>query len=774
MTEHPETAADDRTIGKYRLVRRLGRGGFGEVFLGEDPDGRRVALKLLHDSWASDPDARRRFAQEVTQARRVSGFCTADILDADPDAATPWIASEYIDGPTLLESVRADGPRHGADLHRLAVSTATALTAIHAAGVVHRDLKPENIMLAADGPRVIDFGIARAVETTSVTASGVVGTIGYMAPEQLEGSRLTAAVDIFAWGAVMVYAATGQEAFAAPTQAARIARILAGEPDTGDLGGPLLPIVLACLEKAPDARPSARTLMDWLVTGPPTRDTGGGAPAEDGAATADPSHVPTSVVPPTPPTTVESPVAPTTVESPLSPTAVAPATPPTRVDPGASAPGIAEGGTLAYTHATPPAGTAGINEASHHPQLPADPDRGTVVAPPGGGEGEGSQVASTLRPGTGSIPPYWFAGEKYIDARELAAAMQLNWGEAVRVFANEAERDMLGSWMVDDAGDTTVDRSVFRRKPEDVNQTVAWFVAQLRPDLPPVFRGQDASVDGLRELFADVRPLFTGAPPANEMLLLARPAVLRTMALYHGPDSDLRRQLGDDLKIAESAGVSFLEQLREQLSGWRQSRPVYVDPGLIVAYLLRPGQIEPPDSNGDDETRKLFHALWQRVERAQGPERAGYAAAVHAAASTVRTMAAYRRSWHSELEQAHVDLDQARTRWIVQRVLHVLKILLFVGGCVLAPIALFTPFRYISTEPESAQSVLFSLVFYDAVLFGGAFLISMTTGATNGYRTRRHFARAWKDHASARVEQLKAGIDEGDRELERTREICSG
>ena len=184
-----DTAAEE--VGGYRLLRSLGRGGFGEVFLGEAGDGTRAAVKILHASWAGDADMRRRFAAEVEQAQRVSGFCVAAILDADPTADQPWIATEYIEGPTLQTSVETDGPRTGAELQRLAVSTATALAAIHAAGVVHRDLKPDNIMLAQDGPRVIDFGIARAVESTSVTASGIVGTVGYMAPEQLEGMRLT-------------------------------------------------------------------------------------------------------------------------------------------------------------------------------------------------------------------------------------------------------------------------------------------------------------------------------------------------------------------------------------------------------------------------------------------------------------------------------------------------------------------------------------------------------------------------------------------------------
>ncbi|MGW8530617.1 MULTISPECIES: serine/threonine protein kinase [Nocardiopsidaceae] len=258
-----------RTAGDYRLVRSLGRGGFGEVFLGEAPDGSRAAVKVLHATWAGDPEMRRRFTAEVEQARRVDGFCIAAILDADPEAAEPWIATEFIDGPTLQAAVKGDGPRAGVELQRLAVGTATALAAIHAAGVVHRDLKPDNIMLAADGPRVIDFGIARALETTSVTASGIIGTVGYMAPEQLEGERLTSAVDVFSWGSVMVYAATGKEAFPGPTQAARIARVLSGEPDLDGVPEPLRETLRTCLLRRPEHRPDAKVLLHHLVTGDP-------------------------------------------------------------------------------------------------------------------------------------------------------------------------------------------------------------------------------------------------------------------------------------------------------------------------------------------------------------------------------------------------------------------------------------------------------------------------------------------------------------------------
>ncbi|MFE6306611.1 serine/threonine-protein kinase [Nocardiopsis sp. NPDC057823] len=255
-------------VGDFRLLHELGSGGFGSVFLGQDDTGRRAAVKLLHPHLAADPQVRRYFAQELVNARRVQGFCLAEILDADPDpdAERPWIATEYIDGPTLAQAVREHGPRTGGDLHRLAVQTITALAAIHAAGVVHRDFKPPNILLAADGPRVIDFGIARALDADTASATRI-GTLGYMAPEQIEGTTLGPAADLFAWGAVMVYAATGAEAFPGPTQAARINRVLNHPPQTGDLADPLLGIVLACTDKDPERRPTARQVWDMLLTG---------------------------------------------------------------------------------------------------------------------------------------------------------------------------------------------------------------------------------------------------------------------------------------------------------------------------------------------------------------------------------------------------------------------------------------------------------------------------------------------------------------------------
>ncbi len=264
-------------VGGFRLVRELGIGGFGSVYLGEDTSGRRAAVKLLHPHLSTDTRVRRYFARELAMARRVQGFCLAEILDADPGAEQPWLATEYVEGPTLGRAVREYGPRAGGDLQRLAVQTITALAAIHAAGVVHRDLKPANILLGQDGPRVIDFGIARALDADTHSATRI-GTLGYMAPEQIEGTTLGPSADVFAWGAVIIHAATGAEAFPGPTQAARINRVLTQPPEPGDLTDPLLSIALACTHKDPDQRPTARQIWDMLLTGrttpPETRRAG--------------------------------------------------------------------------------------------------------------------------------------------------------------------------------------------------------------------------------------------------------------------------------------------------------------------------------------------------------------------------------------------------------------------------------------------------------------------------------------------------------------------
>ncbi|RSN60041.1 MULTISPECIES: serine/threonine-protein kinase [Actinomadura] len=262
----PLEPGDPRALGQYEVIGRLGAGGQGAVFLGRAPgSGEYVAVKLLHAQTANDPSARARFVREVSAAQRVEPFCTARVLEADVHGDQPYVVSEFIDGPSLHDVVAHEGPRNAADLERLAIGTATALAAIHEAEIVHRDFKPNNVMLAADGPRVVDFGIARTVNSqeSAVTATGmVVGTPGYLAPEQLTGGALTPAVDIFAWGATMVFAATGQSPFEADTLPVIINRILNEDPDLSALPpGPVRDLVGRCLNKDAGLRPSAPQLL---------------------------------------------------------------------------------------------------------------------------------------------------------------------------------------------------------------------------------------------------------------------------------------------------------------------------------------------------------------------------------------------------------------------------------------------------------------------------------------------------------------------------------
>jgi serine/threonine protein kinase len=269
----PLLARDLEYLGRYRLTGRLGKGGQGVVFLGQTPGGPPVAVKTLHSEWAAEPRVKERFAKEIGAAKRVSPFCVAQVLDADPFGAPPYIVTEYIDGPTLQGSVQSEGARSGPALHRLAVATATALAAIHEADVVHRDFKPANVLLGVDGPRVIDFGIARTLDGTATLTGGVLGTPAYMAPEQFEGRAIGPAADVFAWGCVIAFAATASAPFGSESVAAITYRVLHGEPDLGSLTGPLRDIVVACLAKDAAARPSMREVLLWLLGRPGTAQT---------------------------------------------------------------------------------------------------------------------------------------------------------------------------------------------------------------------------------------------------------------------------------------------------------------------------------------------------------------------------------------------------------------------------------------------------------------------------------------------------------------------
>ncbi|MFY1669607.1 serine/threonine-protein kinase [Plantactinospora sp. WMMB334] len=272
-------------LGRYELLGRLGAGGMGTVYLGRDRDGRRVAIKMVRPEFSYDAEFRGRFRSEVNRARQVPPFSTAEVLDADPDHDPPYLVVEYVDGPSLATVVKEQGPLSGSALHGVAVGIATALTAIHGAGVIHRDLKPANVLFAMGGIKVIDFGIARAFEATSqhTRTDQIVGTVAYMAPERFDaedGARLSSAADVFAWGVVVAYAATGRTPFAADSAPATAMRILTQPPDLSGLPGSLRDLVERALRKDPAERPTARELLDVLLSGDTPRPAGTTAVAE--------------------------------------------------------------------------------------------------------------------------------------------------------------------------------------------------------------------------------------------------------------------------------------------------------------------------------------------------------------------------------------------------------------------------------------------------------------------------------------------------------------
>ncbi|MEO3857302.1 serine/threonine-protein kinase [Acrocarpospora sp. B8E8] len=252
-------------LGPYRLLSPLGSGGFGEVHLALDGEGRTVAVKVLHPHVAADASALARLAREVETMRRVRGPHVAEVLDASLDGDQPYLVTRYVQG-RALSAVVADGPLHGDDLVRLAHGLAEALVAVHRAGVVHRDLKPANVILADGEPYVIDFGIAYALDTAAVTTSGaVIGTPGYLAPEVLEGRDAGPAADVFAWAATMAFAASGRHPYGTGPVPAVAYRVVHGDPDLDDVPGWLAPLLRECLRAEPAARPSAAQLLNRLA-----------------------------------------------------------------------------------------------------------------------------------------------------------------------------------------------------------------------------------------------------------------------------------------------------------------------------------------------------------------------------------------------------------------------------------------------------------------------------------------------------------------------------
>ncbi|MCN9241289.1 protein kinase [Streptomyces sp. RY43-2] len=274
----PLEAGEPTAVGPYRLLGRLGSGGMGRVYLGRSAGGRTVAVKVVHPHFALDEEFRARFRREVEAARRVGGAWTAPVLDADPEAAVPWVASGYAAGPSLAGAVADGGPLPEHAVRALGAGLAEALAAVHGLGLVHRDVKPSNVLLTLDGPLLIDFGIARAVDgTASLTSTGAsIGSPGYMSPEQILGKGVTGAADVFSLGAVLAYAATGNSPFPGDSSAALLYQVVHEEPELGALDGEIRDLVAACLTKDPAARPTPAQVAARLAPQGAARLVAGG------------------------------------------------------------------------------------------------------------------------------------------------------------------------------------------------------------------------------------------------------------------------------------------------------------------------------------------------------------------------------------------------------------------------------------------------------------------------------------------------------------------
>lgn len=267
-------APDGERLGPYRLLSTLGAGGFGEVHLALDPEGHTVAVKILHPQVAADATALARLAREVETMRRVEGPHVAEVLDASLEGDRPYLVTRYVQGRPLSAVVAGDGPVEGDGLVRLARGLAEALVAVHAAGVVHRDLKPANVILTDGEPVVIDFGIACALDSVSVTVSGVIlGTPGYLAPEVIEGTGSGAEADLFSFGATLAYAATGRHPFGTGPASAVGYRVVHQAPDLEGVPGWLDPVLQECLRRDPADRPVADELLDRLGAAGPAAHT---------------------------------------------------------------------------------------------------------------------------------------------------------------------------------------------------------------------------------------------------------------------------------------------------------------------------------------------------------------------------------------------------------------------------------------------------------------------------------------------------------------------
>lgn len=261
----PLLSSEPTTIGDYRLLSRLGSGAMGAVYLGRSRGGRMVAVKVVRSELADDAEFRERFRREVEMARSVGGFWTAAVVDSDLDADQPWLATEYVPGPTLHKVVSEHGPLPEHTVRNLAAGLAEALGAIHRAGLVHRDLKPANVLIGPDGPRVIDFGISRAMTANPLTGTGMfMGTPGFFSPEQTEGEEVGPPSDVFSLGAVLAFAATGTYPFGNESTHVMLYRVVHSAPDLSRVPNGLLPLLTSCLSKTPEQRPTTTAILDLV------------------------------------------------------------------------------------------------------------------------------------------------------------------------------------------------------------------------------------------------------------------------------------------------------------------------------------------------------------------------------------------------------------------------------------------------------------------------------------------------------------------------------